>query len=345
MNNLGQFNYPSFDKFEEMAKGIFERQYYTNHGPLAKEFEHQLEFFFDVRNAVTMSNSSIAIMISVKALGLKGKIIVPNFGESLVFNSIIWSGLEPVYCEVDTNLQLKIDSLFSVDLEGVSAILAIHNFGDAVDINFLENFSNKNKLKLIFISSDAFGQKYDQIRFGNFGDLEIFSFNEKHIINAANGAVVTTNNNLLAEKLRNIRSSYGTRESVDIPFTGNGRLSEIQAGMGLLSLADFTNNVLFNSIFKDNLIKKIKLKTETFELFSISNSHISEFVNQQMLLCIKEVNVKNEISSLFEITNNIHNYLLNPVDKKKVNLNTNKLFSSLIEIPVNKRFFEDYLSF
>jgi dTDP-4-amino-4,6-dideoxygalactose transaminase len=50
---------------------------------------------------------------------------------------------------------------------------------------------------------------------------------------------VTTNNDDLAARIRNIRSSYGAGRPVEIPLTGNGRMSEAQAALGLLSLEDY----------------------------------------------------------------------------------------------------------
>ena len=55
-------------------------------------------------------------------------------------------------------------------------------------------------------------------------------------VKAFQGGAIATNDPELAEKYRNIRSSYGTRRKLDVVATCNGRFSEFQAGVGLKSL-------------------------------------------------------------------------------------------------------------
>jgi dTDP-4-amino-4,6-dideoxygalactose transaminase len=71
--------------------------------------------------------------------------------------------------------------------------------------------------------------------------VELFSFEQSQLVNGGEGACVVTNDEELAAKIRNIRSSYGAGRLVEIPFTGNGRMSEFQAGMAILSLERLDN--------------------------------------------------------------------------------------------------------
>ena len=60
----GQYNLPSWNRFSQMVDGIWDRKYYTNHGPLVQELEEKLALFCNVKHAIAMTNSHIAIMIS-----------------------------------------------------------------------------------------------------------------------------------------------------------------------------------------------------------------------------------------------------------------------------------------
>jgi dTDP-4-amino-4,6-dideoxygalactose transaminase len=74
---------------------------------------------------------------------------------------------------------------------------------------------------------------------GNFGALEVFSFHATKVLSAAEGGCVCTNDDELAARLRNIRSSYGAGQPVHVSRTANGRMSEAQAAIALLSLDNF----------------------------------------------------------------------------------------------------------
>ncbi len=235
-------NLPYWNEFQKMVEGIWEREYYTNHGPLVIELENKIENLLGVKNAICMTNSSIALMIAIKALNVNRKVIIPSFSHVNIAQSVEWAGVEVEFCNV-------MNDSFSIETKGfvlgfhknVELVIAINDYGMASEIEKLEKLAVQQNFKLMFISSPFFGEKYNERNFGDFGDLEIFSFHESQVINGADGACICTSNDLLAERLRNIRSSYGARKAVTIPYTGNGRMSEIQAGLILLSLEDFKN--------------------------------------------------------------------------------------------------------
>src|SRR5438045_661118 len=184
-----------------------------------------------------MTNNSIALMIAILAMETKGKVIIPALSHINVAQSVKWTGLEYRFCDIHPDYPtIDVTQLKTDEINDTGLIIALNPFGHACDIETLEAYAKSKQQKLIFLSDAAFGQKYKGKMFGGFGDLEIFSFNQSEMVNAAEGACVTTNDDLLAAKLRNIRSSYGAGKAVPIPYTGNGRMSEIQAGLALLSL-------------------------------------------------------------------------------------------------------------
>lgn len=81
---------------------------------------------------------------------------------------------------------------------------------------------------------------------GSFGALEVFSFHATKTLGCTEGGCIATNDDDLASRLRNIRSSYGAGAHVDVPITTNGRFSEAQACLALLALDDLEANVGHN---------------------------------------------------------------------------------------------------
>ena len=73
---------------------------------------------------------------------------------------------------------------------------------------------------------------------GGFGDAEVFSFSPTKVVVAAEGGLIATNDDLLAERCR-IGRNYGNPGDYDCRFVGlNGRMSELHAATALASLVD-----------------------------------------------------------------------------------------------------------
>lgn len=258
---VGQLNFPEWEKIEEMCDGIFERHYFSNHSVLAQELEKQLCSYLNVRNAITLTNESISIMYAAMALGVDGKVVVPALAPLSTVQSLTWMGLETVFCDVDKGSFLLTPELVRPLLEQqtISAILATHLWGKVCDTDGFDRLAEEYQIPVFYDASQAFacGADNNQLLGGN-GSAEIFSFNANNIINAGEGGFVATDDDDVAEKLRNLRSSYGRLKNVDIPVDGNGRFSELQAGLALLSFEDLEINIESNRKRKLRYIDKLK---------------------------------------------------------------------------------------
>lgn len=339
---IGQYNLPAWDKFEKMVDGIFDRQYYTNHGPLLTKLENEMEAFFNVKHAICMTNSDIAKMITLKALDITGEVLVPAFSNISNAQSTIWSSLTPrFYDNSDAKSFNGIPNQRNLT-KNTSAIIGTANFGDAEHFNELIEFSKENNLKLILDSEDIIGQEYKNIKQGGFGNVQIFSFNEKSsILNGSDGACVATNDDILAARLRNIRSSYGARQKVDIPYTGNGRMSEIQAGLILLSIEEYETNKERNKEHFDEYLSNLQ-DLSYCKIIEPSLEVNSNLNYQKVILKIIDTNLAkiNSLKSKLKelgVDDSFINFCRHPLTFDELhdcNLSI-KLKNSLIELPNN----------
>ena len=244
----GQMNFPKWEHFENAFRDIFARRYYTNHGPLAQELEDRLAEFFGVRHVVTMTNGTIALMLVAKALNLTGKVIVPAFTFVATVQSLTWAGVEPLFCDVDPQTHVLTPELVTPLLDDldVSAILPVHLWGNLCNTEALDELAQRKGIPVYYDASHAFGCTRKGRKAGCHGALEIFSFHPTNVFSTAEGGCVCTNDDDIAERLRNLRSSYGRRKSVEVSINANGRFSEAQAALGLLSLKDYPSIVATN---------------------------------------------------------------------------------------------------
>ncbi|GAA4976083.1 DegT/DnrJ/EryC1/StrS family aminotransferase [Algibacter aquimarinus] len=348
-NNLKKVgSLPSWKEFEGMVEGIWEREYYTNHGPLVSSLEARVGGLLGVKHVICMTNSSIALMIALKALGINGEVVLPSFSHINIAQSVKWAGLEAEFCDVKNNsFDIDPNEIINKRNKDVELIIAINDYGVISEIDKLEEVTAQQKLKLLFISNPFFGEEYKGKKFGSFGDLEVFSFHESQLINGADGACVCTSDDLLASRLRNIRSSYGAGKQVPIPYTGNGRMSEIQAGLSLLSLDNLENKR--NEVLKrknefTEFIEKIN-GVSIYNPTSVSSNFILELDTIKLDINFKDIEFKLKLINKHIELFKFHGAEIYPPFKRK-DFSTNSLVNNTIGLPSNitSKEFHDVIS-
>jgi len=256
---IGQLYFPSWKRYEAAFRGIFERQYYTNNGPLLTELEDKLQQFLGVKHAICVGNATFGLMMSAEALSLSGKVIMPSFTFIASAQSLNWAGIEPVFCDVNSAThQIAIDKLDTLIDDQVTGIMGVNLWGGACDPVALEQYAETKGLKLYFDSAHAFGCEIGNTKIANFGSIEVFSFHATKILSATEGGCVCTNDDNLAARLRSIRPSYGDTIPVNITKVANARMSEAQAAIALLSLEDFPQNQQKNEALFHNYKEGLK---------------------------------------------------------------------------------------
>lgn len=279
---IGQLYFPSLERYEAAFRGIFERQYYNNNGPLHEELEEKLQKFIGVKHAICVSNATFGLMMVADAMGLTGKVILPAFTFIASAQSLSWSGIEPVFCDVDqVTHQIAIELIDSMIDKDVSAIMGVNLWGGACNPKELVKIATANGVQLYFDSAHAFGCSVDGVRIGNFGQAEVFSFHATKILSATEGGCICTNDDELAARLRSIRPSYGADKPVNIVRVANARMSEAQAAIALMSLDDFPANQKNNEAL---------YRTYETHLNAIPGLHLVRpagvsFSNYQYLVC------------------------------------------------------------
>lgn len=270
---VGQLYFPAWPRYETAMRELFARGWYTNHGPLARELEARLADFFQVKHVVTATNGTTALMMAAKALDLSGSVVMPGFTFVASAQAMTWSGLDVRFCDVDPKTHQVTPETVAAALDGpeldgpapkaraldkpVSAVLGVNLWGGSCGPRALGDFARERGLRVLFDSAHGAGVRADGAPLGCFGDLEMFSFHATKVISATEGGCVTTNDDALAARLRNIRSSYGAGPPVEVPVTSNGRVSEAQAAIALMSLEDYpsrrANNEWLHCLYHDGL--------------------------------------------------------------------------------------------
>jgi dTDP-4-amino-4,6-dideoxygalactose transaminase len=235
--HVGSPNVGSRKVFDRYIDEIFERNCLTNNGPLVQELESRIAKYHNVGNCVAMANGTLALEIAIRALGLKGEVIIPSFTFIATAHALNWQGITPVFADIDSQTHnLDPGAVRRMITSRTTGIIGVHLWGRICSNRELEKIARDYGLKLMFDAAHAFGCSSGGTRVGSFGECEIMSFHATKIFNTFEGGAILTNNNDLAEKLRLMRNfGFSGMDSVIYPGT-NGKMTEVAAAMGLVNM-------------------------------------------------------------------------------------------------------------
>ncbi len=230
-------NSPSMEDHLRVIQQIYANGYFTNHGPLAKRFELQLESWLNIKNVVAVGSESLAVLIALAGLELDGDLVLPAMGAGLVAELSQWLNQAVRYCDVQWHTcQASQETISPVLDDEVAAVCLVEPWGKRCDPNLIRWLGEQGKAILVLTAGSSPG-RYAHERGGDQPRIAtVYGFGPRQILSTMQGGAIATSDDGLAERFRNIRSSYGMRQKVDVVATCNGRFSEYQAGMGLRSL-------------------------------------------------------------------------------------------------------------
>lgn len=230
---------PNKNKYFKYIDKIYNTKQLTNNGQLVKELENRLKEYLNVKNIILTANGTLALQIAYRTLEISKYAITTPFSFVATVSSLIFNNIKPKFVDINPrtfNINHKeIEKKIS---KSVQAIVPVHVFGNACNIDEIESISKKKNLKVIYDAAHAFGVYYKNKSILNYGDVSILSFHATKVFHTIEGGAIITNDNNIAEKIRYM-INFGLNESGNIVFFGiNAKMNEFQAAMGLCLLDD-----------------------------------------------------------------------------------------------------------
>lgn len=235
--HVGRPNIGDRSRLMARINDMLDRRWLSNHGPLVLEFEERLRDLLQVRHCLTVTNGTTGLELAVRALDLTGEVIVPSFTFVATAHVLTWSGLTPVFVDVDpATHNLDPAAVQRAITPRTSAIMGVHVWGRPCAVDQLEILARQCGLHLIFDAAHAFGASHAGHLIGGFGDAEVFSFHATKFFNTFEGGAIATNDDALAERLR-LMTNFGFTGYDEVSELGiNGKMTEVAAAMGLTGL-------------------------------------------------------------------------------------------------------------
>ena len=245
--HVGRPNIGNRQRFLDLTNDMLDRRWFSNEGPYVQQFERAVGDYLGVQHCVAMCNGTIALEIAIRALGLKGEVLVPSFTFIATAHSLQWQEITPVFCDIDSRTHhINPEMVEKMITPRTTGILGVHTWGRPCEIHDLTEIAEKYNLKLLFDAAHAFGCSYNGRMIGNFGSAEVFSFHATKFFNTFEGGAVVTNNDQLAKKMR-LMKNFGFAGYDNVIYIGtNGKMNEVAAAMGLTNLESLDKFVAVN---------------------------------------------------------------------------------------------------
>jgi perosamine synthetase len=174
-----------------------------------EKYEKKFSEAVGTMHGISFGSGRMTLYSILQALGMQpgDEIIVPAFTCVVVPNAIIYSGVRPLY--VDVNLRdfnISVEKIEKEITPKTVAIYAQHTFGVPCDMVRINKIAKTYNLKVIEDCAHALGGNIDGTMIGAHSDVAFFSTDHSKTITTYLGGIATTNNDEIADKLRNIQS-------------------------------------------------------------------------------------------------------------------------------------------
>lgn len=230
---------PDKAKYQHYIDEIYANGWVTNGGPLVQRLEQRLTEYLGVKNIVLVSNGTVALEIAYRALGISGFVVTTPFSFVATTSSLVTNGLLPIFSDIDPfTYNIDPNRIEDAITPNTSAILGVHVFGNACEVETIEHLAKKHKLKVIYDAAHAFGVQYKGQSLLNYGDISTLSFHATKLFHTIEGGALIINDDALVQKARYL-INFGIENTESIPELGtNAKMNEFEAAMGLCLLDD-----------------------------------------------------------------------------------------------------------
>ncbi|WP_394775094.1 DegT/DnrJ/EryC1/StrS family aminotransferase [Flavobacterium sp.] len=292
---------PPINEYNKQVQRAWDKQWLTNRGELVLELEEKLKNYLNISNIITTNNGTVPLQIALKLLGNQGEIITTPFSYVATAAAIVWENCTPIFVDIHPKyLTIDETKIEAAITNKTTAILATHVFGNPCNVEVIEMIAQKHNLKVIYDAAHAFGVTYKGKSLFDYGDISTCSFHATKLFHTGEGGAMFAKDPDLYHKMF-YSHNFGHEGSLSFYGLGiNGKLSELQAAMGLsiLPYMDmiFSERKIIVEYYNSNLdLSKIQLlKLREYTNWNYSYFPII-FNSESKLLKIEKVLNDNQI--------------------------------------------------
>ncbi len=231
--------WPFFDAEEESALlGVLHSgKWWCVEGTESRQFEEEFAVFQGASYAVACTNGTAALEIALRALdiGCGDEVIVPAYSFIATASSVLGVGAAPLFVDIQPDT-LNIDPtlIASAVTPRTRAVIVVHMAGRPADMDAILEVAARHNLLVIEDAAQAHGSEWRGRRVGALGHLGTFSFQASKNLNAGEGGIVVTDDEVLGEAAWSVanvgRVRKGRRYEHSV-YGSNFRMTEFQSAI------------------------------------------------------------------------------------------------------------------
>jgi dTDP-4-amino-4,6-dideoxygalactose transaminase len=231
-------------------------------GQVTERFERRFAEITGIRHAVAVSSGTAALHIALLAQGIGpgDEVITSPFSFAATGNSVLYAGARPVFVDIradDFNIDPEL--IEAAITPRTRAIMPVHLYGQPADMTAIDAIAQEHGLWIVEDAAQAHGASVDGRGVGTFG-LGCFSFYATKNVLTAEGGVVTTDDDALADRLRMLRG-HGARMRYRHEILGfNYRMTDLHAAIGVVQLErleDLTRQRIANAEYLNTHLRNV----------------------------------------------------------------------------------------
>jgi dTDP-4-amino-4,6-dideoxygalactose transaminase len=235
--NVTKTYLPPLEEYEAYIKQIWDKVWLTNQGPLLLELEDTVRKYLGVENFHFVGNGTLALQLALRGLDItEGEVITTPFSYVATTSSILWERCKPVFVDIEAEtFCIDADKIEAAITPNTKAIMPVHVFGNACDVDKIEAIAKKHNLKVIYDAAHAFGAQYKGRSLMSYGDISIASFHSTKLFHTIEGGGLIVKDKAVSEKLE-LMKRFGHQNDDHYMLGINAKASEFHAAMGLCNL-------------------------------------------------------------------------------------------------------------
>ena len=219
---------------EKAVLGVLRSGQYIG-GPQVSTFEHAFADNVGTRHAIGCNSGTDALILALRAIGIGpgDEVITCAFSFFATAEAISAVGATPIFVDVDPETFLiDLNQIEAAITGSTRALMPVHLFGRPVDMTRLMDIASRHGLRVIEDCAQATGATWQDQAVGSFGDVGCFSFfPTKNLGGAGDGGAVTTDDDTLAQTMRELAVHGMPRRYLHTALGCNSRLDAIQAAV------------------------------------------------------------------------------------------------------------------
>lgn len=228
---------PPLEEFIPYLEQIWQSKTLTNGGPMHQRLEQALCAHLGVEHISLFANGTLALLTALQALRVTGEVITTPYSFVATAHALLWNGTTPVFADIDPHtLNLDPRKIEAAITPRTTAIVPVHCYGTPCDLDAIQTIADNYNLKVIYDAAHAFGVQQHGRSILQAGDLSILSFHATKVFNTFEGGAIISPDAKTKQRIDHLKN-FGFVDEVTVVAPGiNGKMSEVNAAMGLLQL-------------------------------------------------------------------------------------------------------------